>query len=99
MASVYQVHNSLLARVVAGGIQRPGGALFQASWLYAPAPQHERALLQTVFGTIARWTPEDWDLGLAVFHRGQPIGMQHIVSHDFGTTRCFGSGCWLGLPY
>lgn len=89
----------LLARTVAVGIQSPGTPRFQADWLYEPSPRRERKLLQTIFGGVARWDPDDWDLGLAVFHDGEPIGMQHIFSRQFAVTRGFGSSFWLALPF
>lgn len=88
-----------LGSILRGGIQRPGGAPFQAPWMYEPAPHAERGLLQSFFNTIAHWDANDWDLGFAVFFEGRPIGIQHITSKSFAATGCFGSGCWLGLPY
>jgi RimJ/RimL family protein N-acetyltransferase len=88
-----------LAGVARGGVQPPGTRPFHAPWLCEPSPRVERTLLRTVLGEIANWESEDWTLGLAVCHEGSAIGMQHIFAKRFGLTRCFGTGCWLGLAH
>ncbi len=88
-----------LATVVRDGIQEPGSAPFHEGWLYEPSPQAERGLLRSFFGSLASWGADDWNLQLAVYFDSRPIGMQHVFSRSFAVTRCFGSSCWLGLPY
>lgn len=88
-----------LARALAAGIQAPGAPRFQADWLYAGSPERERRLLQSVYGNVSRWSPDDWELGLAVFLDGAPVGMQSVFSRGFGVTRAFGTGSWLALPH
>lgn len=88
-----------LAQVAAQGIQPPGEPHFQGDWLYEGSPRVERNLLQSLAGDIANWDADDWSLGLAAFHDGQPIGLQHIFSKHFAATRGFGTGVWLGLVY
>jgi RimJ/RimL family protein N-acetyltransferase len=50
-------------------------------------------------GALAAWTPERWDLNLATFHDGRPIGSQALHGYGFGLTREVGSGSWLGQPF
>jgi len=84
-----------LARALVPGVQAPETPRFQADWLYAASPARERRLLKTVSGAVSRWTPDDWELNLAVFLSDDPVGMQRIFSHGFGVTRAFGTGSWL----
>ncbi len=88
-----------LAAALAHGIQAPGTPRYQADWLYTASPERERKLLQTVYGSVARWTPDDWELGLAVVRDGAPIGMQSVFSRQFAATHGFGTGSWLALPH
>lgn len=88
-----------LARALVPGVQAPESPRFQAGWLYAASPERERQLLQTIYGAVSRWTPDDWELNLAVFLGDKPVGMQSIFSHGFGVTRAFGTGSWLTLPH
>ncbi len=88
-----------LAAVLRDGIQEPGNPPFHEAWLYEPSPQVERGLLRSFFGSLATWNADDWNLQFAVYFDGKPIGMQHVFSRSFAVTRCFGSSCWLGLPY
>jgi RimJ/RimL family protein N-acetyltransferase len=88
-----------LGSVVSRGIGRPGEPMYHEAWLYESSPKVEQKLMEHVEKNLAEWTPENWTLGLVAFVNGQPIGMQHIFSKNFGKTRCFGSGAWLGLDY
>lgn len=88
-----------LARLAGKGIQDRASEPLHFAWFREPPPVVERKLLQFVFQTIANWEPENWELGLAVFHEAQPIGMQSIFSEHFGTTRGFGSSVWLGREH
>ena len=64
-----------LGRLAARGIQPPGEPPFHSAWLNAGSPGAERGLLQQLYGDIARWSPDDWSLGLAAFVAGEPIGV------------------------
>jgi len=47
----------------------------------------------------ADFSPEAWDLQLAVFHDGELAGCQGLATHDFLVTRTGETGSWLGREF
>ncbi len=88
-----------LAQLAGRGIQDPASEPVHFAWFCEPPQVVERKLLQFVLQTIANWEPENWELGLAILHGAQLIGMQSIFSEHFGTTLGFCCSVWLGREF
>ncbi|MDP9482299.1 MAG: GNAT family N-acetyltransferase [Chloroflexota bacterium] len=88
-----------LCRVARAGIHPAGEMPFGIPWSVKPSPQFEREFLQFHLGLRASWTSQAWNLELAVFLEGQPIGSQGLEATGFPTLRAVGTGSWLGMPF
>lgn len=88
-----------LCEVAKAGIHDPDIMPFGVAWTDKPSPQFEREFLQFHWGLRARWSPADWSLEVAGFHRGEPIGLQEIRAAGFPTLREVHTGSWLGRPF
>ncbi len=88
-----------LCRVAKAGIHPPGEMPFGIAWSTKPSPRFEREFIQYHWGARATWTSDAWNLELAVFVDGRPIGHQGLVARDFAVMRTVGTGSWLGAPY
>lgn len=82
------------------GIHAPDYMPFQRAWTREPDGLRQRHSLQYYWRSWALWTPEAWELPLAVWRR-QPddatelVGVQTMMSNDFPVTRTFETGSWL----
>lgn len=85
-----------LLDVALQGIHDASEMPFGVAWTDLPSPEFERSFLKFLWGTRASWTPEAWRLPLAVFHEGQPIGIQEVWAREFPTLRVVETGSWLG---
>jgi RimJ/RimL family protein N-acetyltransferase/predicted GNAT family acetyltransferase len=85
-----------LGRVAQAGIHDPDEMPFEFPWTDSVT---EESVLEFHRGQLRAFTPEDWTLGLVVFHRGQPIGIQSLSAERFRETRRVGTGSWLGKEW
>ena len=85
-----------LGRVAMAGIHDPGVMPFEFPWTDDVS---EESVLDFHRGQLREFTPEKWDLGLAVFYRGRPIGIQSIGAERFAVTRRVSTGSWLGKDW
>ena len=76
-------------------IAAPGEPQLQMQWMYGPSPGMERDLLQWHWRALAHWKADSWNLPLAVFADGEPIGRQDLFADDFRRVRSVGTGSWL----
>ena len=88
-----------LCRVARAGIHPADEMPFGLPWSIKPRPQFEREFLQFHLAIRGSWTPDAWNLELAVFRDGTPIGSQGLLANDFATLRTVGTGSWLGQPF
>src|SRR5689334_58127 len=88
-----------LADIAAAGIHGPDEMPFGNAWTVGTPEQIRARVLQRHWLTLSTFTPEDWNLQLAVLHEGRPVGVQLIRSVDFPITRTVNTGSWLGLPF
>ena len=88
-----------LAEVAAAGVHDPDYMPFVTPWKRAPKDELCRAMIQSHWAALGRWRPENWDLRLAVFLDGAPIGVHVVRGEDFGGSRRVDSGSWLGLAH
>jgi len=88
-----------LMAIARAGIHPPGEMPFGIPWTDKPSPRFEREFAQHHWLARASWTPERWDLHLAIFLDGQPVGAQTLHATDFPTLREVATGSWLALPH
>ena len=85
--------------MIHAGIHPPESMPFLRPWTDAPSPELERNTLRHWWSTRAECSPQRWDLGFAVRHEGQLVGIQSIVASDFTTLRTAETGSWLGQAH
>lgn len=88
-----------LADLAARGVSPAGLRTFLTPWTDRPPAKRARAVVQGHWTRLGTWTPDDWSLGLAVFDRGRPVGMQNVAATQFGVRREVRSWSWLGLAH
>lgn len=88
-----------LCAVARAGIHDPAFMPFGVAWTDKPSPQFERDFLQFHWGVRARWSPANWTLTLAVFHDGEPMGLQDLGAENFAVLREVHTGSWLGKAF
>jgi RimJ/RimL family protein N-acetyltransferase len=88
-----------LMAVVQAGIHPPDEMPFAVPWSVMPSPGFERNYLNYHWTNRTSWTPEAWELGLAVSLDGDPIGMQGIHARGFAAQRTVHTGSWLGQAF
>jgi RimJ/RimL family protein N-acetyltransferase len=72
---------------------------FDRPWSIVPSPQFERQCFQYFARCWAELTPDHWDIPLAVWHEGEPVGVQGIHADGFVAGRVFATGSWLGQAH
>jgi RimJ/RimL family protein N-acetyltransferase len=85
-----------LAELAAEGIHDPGAMPFMIPWSDRQTPLLEWGVLQYHWRTRAAWTPDRWDLSLAVLEDGVLVGSQGMHAERFSAVRTVTTGSWLG---
>jgi len=85
-----------LGRVALAGIHDPEVMPFEFPWTDDAT---EESVLEFHRSRLREFTPDDWGLGLVVFYRGRPIGIQSLDAKDFAATRRVTTGSWLGKEW
>jgi RimJ/RimL family protein N-acetyltransferase len=88
-----------LIGVARSGIVEEGETVFAVPWHELPSPAFERQFLLHWWTSRGRWSPTNWNLGLAVVAGGQPIGIQDIMARDFSVRRTVTTASWLGREH
>ncbi len=88
-----------LAQLAAGGIHEPGFMPFAFEWTDVAGPQLLRNTMQFYWRCRAEWSPEKWNLNLAVIVEGAVVGTTGLLANDFPTLRQFETGSWLGREF
>jgi RimJ/RimL family protein N-acetyltransferase len=88
-----------LAAVARAGMHEPDEMPFGVAWSTVPSPAFERSFAQHHWQARAGWTATAWQLHLATFLDGRPIGSQSVLARDFAALRTLATGSWLGLPF
>lgn len=88
-----------LCALAKGGIHPPDEMPFGVAWSTKPSPEFERGFIQYHWTMRGTWTPDDWNLELAVFLDGQPIGHQGMAASRFAVMRTVLTGSWLLSAY
>ena len=88
-----------LLAVAQAGIHPADEMPFGVAWTDAPSPAFERGFMQFHWHQRASWSADSWNLALATFRDGLPIGAQDIHGARFRTLRHVGTGSWLGREF
>ncbi|MEU6846110.1 GNAT family protein [Streptomyces sp. NPDC046716] len=85
-----------LAELVADqGIHAPDAAPFQGGWSNALPQVVAGRVLQYLWKGLALTRPDYWNLGLAVFLDGEPVGVQGLQARAFPTLAEVATESWL----
>jgi RimJ/RimL family protein N-acetyltransferase/predicted GNAT family acetyltransferase len=82
-----------LGRVALAGIHDPDVMPFEFPWTDNLT---EETVLDYHREQLRAFTPENWSLGLVVFYRGQPIGIQSVGAERFAEMHRVTTGSWVG---
>lgn len=88
-----------LLDVVKGGVHAPELMPFSFPWTDAADDDLPLNYLQWWWRTMATWAPDAWSLDLCVLWKGEVVGVQGVVTHDFLTLRFGETGSWLGRRF
>jgi RimJ/RimL family protein N-acetyltransferase len=88
-----------VVELAARGIHPPDAMPFSIPWTDADPPLLQRQSMQFLWGTRARWTPDDWSLPMAVVVDDEIVGIQDVFAKDFRVLRAVSTGSWLGRSH
>ncbi|MCD6638332.1 MAG: GNAT family N-acetyltransferase [Nocardioides sp.] len=81
------------------GIHDPDEMPFYFPWTLAPRGELGVNTARYHWRTRAAFSPESWDLELAVFDEGRLVGCQGLTTEQFLVTRTGETGSWLGRAH
>lgn len=67
-----------IAHLAGAGIHHPHERPFLTPWTDGSYEDRARAVLRGHWSGLAAWQVTAWQLGLGVFHAGEPIGMVNL---------------------
>lgn len=88
-----------LAELAGRGVHRADERPFLTPWTDGSAEDRARSVLQGHWCDLAEWSVPAWQLGLGVFHGGDPLGMVSLRARDFPTVREVATSSWLGIEH
>lgn len=88
-----------LAQVAAAGVHEPDARPFLTPWAERSPLERARHVVRSAWSTRGGWKPDDWSLGLAAFHAGDPIGAVWVSATEYATRREVSTASWLGLRH
>jgi RimJ/RimL family protein N-acetyltransferase len=88
----------LMDLAASAGVHDPDVMPFSIPWTRFESPYLERQGMQHYWRTRAELKPESWDVPLAVYESGRPVGVQGVGAMGFLVTRTVGTGSWLAKP-
>ncbi|MHC0432273.1 GNAT family N-acetyltransferase [Streptomyces sp. O3] len=86
---------ALAERVADQGIHAPGEAPFPGGWSDVPPKAVAGRVLQYLWKGLALSRPDYWNLGLAAFLDGRPIGVQGLQARGFPKLGEIATESWL----
>jgi RimJ/RimL family protein N-acetyltransferase len=86
-----------LIAAIDSGIHAPEEMPFSTPWTDADPVERARNGAQFWWRQRASWSPDCWQLTLAVFRDGQVIGMQEVAAKNFKVLREVTTGSYLTL--
>jgi RimJ/RimL family protein N-acetyltransferase len=88
-----------LAQLAARGVHDPAFMPFAIEWTDVEGPALLRNTMQFYWRCRAEWSPEKWNLNLAVIVEGELVGTTGLMANDFPTLHQFETGSWLGREF
>ena len=89
-----------IADLAAAGIHDPAVMPFGIPFTDLPTNgTQQRSTMQHLWRKRAEFSPDNWQLTMAVELDGHIVGMQDALAKDFGKLRCFETGSWLGKDF
>lgn len=88
-----------LCEVAEGGIHAPDAMPFYVPWSTAPPGELARNTAQYHWRSRATFTPDSWEMHLALLVDGRVVGTQGISTSDYVVTRTGETGSWLGRAH
>lgn len=88
-----------LVELARAGVHEAGVMPFCVPWTEVEPSRFGLSFAQYHWGTRAKWSPDAWDLNLAVVHEGTLVGCQGFGTTDYLVTRTGETGSWLGLAH
>ncbi|MGH7643918.1 MAG: GNAT family N-acetyltransferase [Candidatus Dormibacteria bacterium] len=88
-----------LATLAARGIHPPETMPFGVPWTDLPPTELERGVVRFNLFQLGNWRQESWSFNPVVLLGGQVVGTQGISAENFGVTRTFKTGSWLGQAH
>ena len=88
-----------LATVASQGVHDPAFMPFAFEWTDAPPDQLPRNTMQFYWRCRAEWSPQRWNLNLAVIVDGTVVGTTGLLAEHFVELRQFETGSWLGREF
>ncbi|KQR22198.1 GCN5 family acetyltransferase [Agreia sp. Leaf335] len=88
-----------LAGIAAEGVHAPGERPYLVPWTEGTPGERAVYVVQQHWRRRGEWTPESWELELAVFLDGLPVGMVAVRARDFRVRREVKTESWLGIDY
>jgi RimJ/RimL family protein N-acetyltransferase len=95
----YESELAKIAHLAGSGVHRPEERPFLTPWTDGGYEDRARVVLQGHWSGLATWQVTAWQLGLGVFHAGEPIGMVSLRARDFTVVREVTTSSWLGLEH
>jgi RimJ/RimL family protein N-acetyltransferase len=80
-------------------VHRPGERPFLTPWTDGTPADRASWVLRGHWRQLASWDPASWQLGMAVFREGEPIGAATLRARDFRVVREVTTFSWFGLPH
>ena len=87
------------ADVAGKGIHGPDVRPFLTPWTDGSYEDRARSVLRGHWSGLAGWSIPAWQLGLGVFHDGEPVGMVGLRARDFPVIRQVTTYAWLGIEH
>jgi RimJ/RimL family protein N-acetyltransferase len=88
-----------LAALAERGVHDPQIQPFASPWTDVDPARRGRGTIQHHWRQRSEWTPDKWELGLAVVRDGVVVGVQDVAASDFSVLREVSTGSWLGLDH
>jgi RimJ/RimL family protein N-acetyltransferase len=88
-----------LAQLAARGVHDPGFMPFAVEWTDVQGPELLRNTMQFYWRCRAEWSPESWNLNMAVVLDGELVGTTGLMGNHFPELRRFETGSWLGRAF
>ncbi len=88
-----------LAHLAGKGVHRADERPFLTPWTDGGPEDRVRSVLQGHWSQLAGWSVAAWQLGLGVFHHGQPLGVVTLRARDFLVVREVTTSSWLGIEH